>query len=70
MMQQIANATEMQSQEGRLIATHISDVTHITTSTTREIETTRNEMAVLAETSDTLQRMVSQFGLSALKLAA
>jgi methyl-accepting chemotaxis protein len=70
MMQQIAHATEMQSQEGRLIATHISDVTHITTSTTREIETTRNEMAVLAETSDILQRMVSQFGLSALKLAA
>lgn len=70
MMQQIAQATETQSQEGQQIASHIADVTHITTSTTREIETTRNEMAVLAQTSEVLQRMVSQFRLSAFKPAA
>ncbi|HXU92799.1 MAG TPA: methyl-accepting chemotaxis protein [Gallionella sp.] len=70
MMHQIAQATEIQSQEGRQIATHIADVTHITTSTTKEIETTRNEMAVLAQTSEVLQRMVSQFRLSEFKPAA
>jgi methyl-accepting chemotaxis protein len=70
MMQQIALATETQSQEGQQIATHIADVTHITTSTTREIETTRKEMALLAQTSEVLQRMVSQFRLSAFKPAA
>ena len=70
MMQQIAQATETQSQEGQQIATHIADVTHITTSTTREIETTRKEMAILAQTSEVLQRMVSQFRLSAFKQAA
>lgn len=70
MMQQIAHATEMQSQEGRQIAAHIEDVTHITTSTTKEIETTRNEMAGLAHTSEVLQRMVSQFRLSTIRPAA
>ncbi len=70
MMQQIAHATETQSQEGQQIATHIADVTRITTSTSREIETTRREMALLAQTSEVLQRMVSQFRLSAFKPAA
>ncbi|HCI13161.1 MAG: hypothetical protein A2063_06710 [Gallionellales bacterium GWA2_60_142] len=69
MMQQIALATEMQSREGRLIAGHIADVTRITTSTTGEIETTRHEMAGLASAADILQQMVSQFRLSAARMA-
>ncbi|MCK9200038.1 MAG: methyl-accepting chemotaxis protein [Gallionella sp.] len=67
MMQQIALATETQSREGRLISGHIADVTHITTSTTHEIETTRHEMAGLAKASEILQQMVSQFRLSGAK---
>jgi methyl-accepting chemotaxis protein len=63
-MQQIAQATEMQSREGSQMSANIADVTHITFSTTQEIETTRSEMAGLTSTSDILKNMVSQFRLS------
>lgn len=69
MMMQIAQATEIQSQEGRQIATHIADVTQITTSNTKEIETTQREMAGLTKSSNVLQLMVSQFRLSAVRPA-
>jgi len=69
MMQQIAQATEMQSREGSQISAHIADVTSITFSTSQEIETTRNEMAGLTSTSDVLKNMVSQFRLSTIRPA-
>lgn len=64
-MQQIAHATQEQSTSGELIATHIAEVHDISTSTSNDIENTRDEMAGLARASEVLHRSVSRFRFTA-----
>lgn len=60
-MQQIAQATQAQSASGERIAAHMAEVHHISTSTSNDIENTRDEMAGLVRVSEVLHRSVSRF---------
>lgn len=60
-MQQIAQATQEQSTSGERIATHMAEVHNISTSTSNDIENTRDEMAGLARVSEVLHHSVSRF---------
>ena len=64
-MQQIAQSTHEQSTSGEHIATHIAEVHDISTNTSNDIETTRDEMAGLTQASEILHRSVSRFRFSA-----
>ncbi|MFA6970040.1 MAG: methyl-accepting chemotaxis protein [Gallionella sp.] len=65
-MQQIAQATQEQSTSGELIATHMAEVHNISTSTSNDIENTRDEMAGMARASEVLHRSVSRFRFTAI----
>ncbi|MDD2684582.1 MAG: methyl-accepting chemotaxis protein [Gallionella sp.] len=60
-MQQIALATQSQSDASTQIAAHIEAVSDITASTSSDIEVTRGEMNGLTTTSQTLHRTIAQF---------
>lgn len=64
-MQQIAQSTHEQSTSGEHIATHIAEVHDISTNTSNDIETTRDEMAGLTRAAEILHRSVSRFRFSA-----
>lgn len=60
-MQHIAQSTQSQSQASAQLSSHIEAVSHISASTSENIETTRDEMSGLARTSEVLHKTISQF---------
>ncbi len=70
LMQQIAEATEMQSSTGESIWRNIESVVTISANTAANIEKARNEMHTLADTSKALYETVGQFKLARSALQA
>lgn len=63
-MQQIAQATQEQSNSGEVIATHIAEVHNFSANTSADIQNTRDEMAGLARAAEVLHSSVSRFRLT------